>query len=154
MSNLSALMVAVEAASRQRDAARHALQTARQVRQAALGQLDQLQAYAQETESRWGARPDTAVQPEVMFHHYQFMGRLDHAAGMQKTVVEDRDLRVQRAERVLLDAELRLASLRKVVEKRRQDLAALQARRDQKQTDERAALQYRHPVNGQGGQEH
>jgi flagellar FliJ protein len=36
-----------------------------------------------------------------------------------------------------------LASLRKVVEKRRNDLALQQQRRDQKQTDERAALQYR-----------
>ena len=47
------------------------------------------------------------------------------------------------AQRALLDAELRLASLRKVVEKRRSDFALQQQRRDQKQTDERAALQYR-----------
>jgi len=58
-------------------------------------------------------------------------------------VVGDHCARVQAAQRALLDAELRLASLRKVVDKRRHDLALQQQRRDQKQTDERAALQYR-----------
>ena len=45
---------------------------------------------------------------------------------------------------VWLAAELRLSSLRKVMEKRRHDIQLQQMRRDQKQTDERAALQYRH----------
>ena len=39
-------------------------------------------------------------------------------------------------------AELRLSSLNKVVETRRRDIALAQMRREQKQTDERAALQF------------
>ena len=143
MSSLNALSIAVEVASRKRDDARKVLQDTLAAEQAARAQLDQLEDYARETESRWGVKADTAMQPEVMYHHYQFMNRLGHAASIQNGVVGDQSARVQAAQRALLDAELRLASLRKVVEKRRNDFALQQQRRDQKQTDERAALQYR-----------
>lgn len=143
MSSLNALSVAVELASRKRDDARKVLQDTLAAEQAARAQLKQLEDYAHETESRWGMKAGTAMQPEVMYHHYQFMNRLGHAASVQNGVVGDQSARAQAAQRALLDAELRLASLRKVVEKRRDDLALQQQRRDQKQTDERAALQYR-----------
>lgn len=142
MSALNALIVAVEIASRKRDEARHVLQEALAVQQAAKAQLHQLQDYARETEQRWGMQADTRVQPEVMYHHYQFMDRLGHAAGLQAGVVGDQSARVDNAQRGLVDAERRLASLRKVVEQRRRELELAQARMDQKQTDERAAMQY------------
>lgn len=154
MSTLNALTVAVEVASRKRDEARRLLQDAQGAQQAAQDQLDQLQGYARETEGRWGMRADAAVQPEVMFHHYQFMDRLGHAAGLQTSVVGDYSSRVQGATRALLEAELRLASLRKVVEKRQQDHERQQMRREQKQTDERASMQVRNAINGLPGQEY
>ena len=144
MSSLNALSVAVEVASRKRDDARKVLQDTLAAEQAARAQLDQLEDYARDTESRWGMKADTAMQPEVMYHHYQFMDRLGHAAGVQTSVVSDHAARVQAARQALLAAELRLSSLRKVMEKRRHDIQLQQMRRDQKQTDERAALQYRH----------
>ncbi len=147
MSALNALIVAVEIASRKRDEARQALREAQAVQQAAQAQLSQLQDYARETEQRWGMQADTTVKPEVMFHHYQFMGRLDHAAGLQTSVVGDQAARVERAQRALMETELRLASLRKVLEARRLELERAQARMDQKQTDERAAMQYSRRVN-------
>lgn len=154
MSTLNALTVAVEVASRKRDEARRLLQDAQGAQQAAQDQLNQLQGYARETEGRWGMRADAAVQPEVMFHHYQFMDRLGHAVGLQTGVVSDHASRVQDAARTLLEAELRLASLRKVVEKRQQDHERQQMRREQKQTDERASIQVRNAINGPPGQEY
>ncbi|MDY0106685.1 MAG: flagellar export protein FliJ [Giesbergeria sp.] len=148
MSVSNALSVAVEMALRQRDDARRALQDARSASQAAQAQLDQLEGYALETQNRWGMRPNAAVQPEVMYHHYQFMDRLGHAVGLQTDVVGSHADRVGAAERFLLQAELRLASLKKLVEKRQRDALQAQMRRDQKQTDERAALQYRQSSNG------
>ncbi len=142
MSVLSALIVAVEIAARKRDEARHVLQEAQAVQQAAQAQLHQLQDYSRETEQRWGMQADTRVQPEVMYHHYQFMDRLGHAAGLQTSVVGDQSARVESARRGLMQAEQRLSSLRKVVEQRRRELELAQARMDQKQTDERAAMQY------------
>lgn len=143
MSSLTSLHVAVEVATRKRDDARRALQATLAAQHAAHAQLEQLQDYARETEARWGMRADAEMKPEVMYHHYHFMDRLGHAAGLQTNVVGDHESRVAGARRALLEAELRLASLCKVVEKRRADLELKDIRRDQKQTDERAALQYR-----------
>ena len=68
--------------------------------------------------------------------------------------MSDHASRVQDATRTLLEAELRLASLRKVVEKRQQDHERQQMRREQKQTDERASIQVRNAINGPPGQEY
>lgn len=153
MSSLSALSVAVELAERKRDEARRVLQDARRAQQAARDQMAQLQGYAQETQNRWGMRANANVQPEVMYHHYQFMDRLHHAMGLQTTVVASHDERIGAAQQALLATELRLASLKKLTDKRRKEFELLQSRRDQKQTDERAALQYRSASSGPDGRE-
>lgn len=153
MASLHAFQVAVEMAERKRDDARQALQDARNARQAAQQQLDQIESYAQETQNRWGLRADATVKPEVMYHHYQFMDRLAHASGLQSGVVGDQSGRVDAAAQALLQAELRVTSLKKVVEKRRREMEQLQARRDQKQTDERASLQFRSAGSGPSAQE-
>ncbi|WP_313316154.1 flagellar export protein FliJ [Pulveribacter sp.] len=150
MSSLQAFTVAVELAERRRDAARQALRDVQGAREAAQAQLEQLSGYAQETQNRWGASEGRTLQPEVMAHHYHFMGRLDHAIGLQSGVVGSQDVRVAGARQVLLQAELRLASLRKVLERRRADQALAEQRREQKQTDERAALRLRATYDAQG----
>ncbi|WP_415266812.1 flagellar export protein FliJ [Acidovorax sacchari] len=151
MASLNAFLVAVEMAERQRDAARQALQDLQRARIASEAQLQQLQGYAHETEGRWGMRADATVKPEVMYHHYQFMDRLGHAMGVQSSVIGEQEGRVRAASQALLQAELRVAALRKVVERRRHDIAQAEARRDQKQTDERAALRFgKAPGAGQG----
>lgn len=139
MSSLNAFVVAVDLAERRRDAARQALKNVQGARQAAQTQLEQLTGYAAETQGRWGLKAGAAVQPEVMHHHYHFMGRLDHAIGLQTQTLRGQDQRVAQARQTLLQAELRLASLRKVLEHRRAELALQQQRREQKQTDERAS---------------
>lgn len=140
-SSLQAFLVAIEMAERQRDAARQALQDVRRGQQSAQRQFEQLQGYSEEIQGRWGAQEGMEVKPEVMHHQYQFMDRLGHAIGMQTGVLDEHAGRVQAAEQHLLQAELRLASLKKVVDKRRREQELLQARREQKQTDERAAIQ-------------
>lgn len=142
MSSLNALMVAIEAAMRKRDEARQALQVRVRARQAAQEQMDQLQDYAEQMQQRWGAHENQAVQPEVMYHQYQFMERLAHAAGLQTKVIQDQSIRLEAAQKALMACELRLTSLEKVVAARRRDIALAQMRREQKQTDERAALQF------------
>lgn len=153
MSALSSLLVAIDLATRQRDAARQVLLDTQAARQGAQAQLDQLLGYAQETEQRWGVREQSTLQPEVFYHHTHFMGRLEHAANLQGGAVAEHDARVAQAREQLLHAELRLASLQKVVEHRRQALDMQQQRREQKQTDERAALQLRRVVGDPQGQE-
>lgn len=153
MANLNALNVAVDAAARQRDEVRRQLQQAQRARGAAQEQLQQIEGYAREVEARWGLQEGAVVPPERLFHHYQFMERLEHAAGLQKTVVADHDQRIAAVAQLVLKAELRLASLRKVLERREQEWALQQMRQDQKQTDERAALKYRHATQAEQAHE-
>ena len=150
---LGALAIAVEVAERQRDGLRRQLQDALSGAQAAGAQLEQLQGYAGETQNRWGVQANAQRKPEVLFHHMHFMDRLHHAMGLQDSVVADHGRRVGMAQQALLAAELRLASLTKLIGQRRSELAQQQARREQKQTDERAALQYRAVQNAPLGQE-
>lgn len=150
MSSLQAFTVAVELAERRRDAARQALRDVQGAREAAQAQLEQLSGYAQETQTRWGASEGRTLKPEVMAHHYHFMARLDHAIGLQAGVVGSQDTRVAGARQALLQAELRLASLRKVLQRRRAEQALAEQRREQKQTDERAGLRLRAAYDEQG----
>lgn len=142
MSSLNALNVAIEAAERKRDAARTALQERQRAQEAAQAQMDQLQGYVGEMQTRWGAQEGLAVQPEVMHHQYQFMERLQHAIGLQTRVVADQGIRLETARQALLAAELRVTSLQKVVQARKRDLALVQMRREQKETDERATMAF------------
>ena len=152
MSSLNALNVAVEAATRKRDAARQVLQDMQRVAQAGQAQLEQLSGYAQETQGRWGMREGGTVQPEVMYHHYQFIGKLEHAIGLQTDTVHGQEQRVEKARQTLLAAELRLQSLQKLVERKQQEQALVQMRREQKQTDERASLRLSIHPSGPAGQ--
>ena len=142
MSALNALMVAIELATRKRDEARQLLRQRQQSLAAAQEQMQQLQSYQAEMQQRWGAHEGAQLKPEVMYHHHQFMQRLQHAIELQTKVLRDQELRLQAAQQALMNTELRLTSLQKVVQMRRKDMALAQQRREQKQTDERAALQF------------
>ena len=142
MSSLSALMIAIDAADRKRDAARQSVQERQRALQAGQAQMDQLQGYVREMSQRLGAQEGQAVQPEVMHHQYQFMERLQHAIGLQTRVLADLEIRLETARQALMAAELRVSSLNKVVEVRKRDMALAQMRREQKETDDRAAIQF------------
>ena len=142
MSALNALMVAIELATRKRDEARQLLRQRQQSLAAAQEQMQQLQSYQAEMQQRWGAHEGAQLKPEVMYHHHQFMQRLQHAIELQTKVLRDQELRLQAAQQALMNTGLRLTSLQKVVQMRRKDMALAQQRREQKQTDERAALQF------------
>lgn len=142
MSSLNALMIAIEMATRKRDEARQVLRERQQSYASAQGQMEQLQSYMQEMAQRWGPHEGAEFKPEVMYHQRQFMQRLEHAIELQTKVLRDQELRLQAAQHALMTTELRLTSLEKVVQMRRRDMALAEQRRDQKQTDERAALQF------------
>lgn len=142
MSSLNALMIAIEMAVRKRDDARQALRERQHAFDAAKSQMEQLENYVAEMQQRWGATEGASLKPEVMVHHRQFMERLEHAINLQTRVIADQSIRLEAAQKALMAAELRLTSLNKVVETRRRDMELAQMRREQKQTDERAALQF------------
>lgn len=154
MTSLKTLLLAVELASRQRDAANQVLAETQQVLVQAQQQMLQLQTYARETEVRWELQGQQSTTPELMTHHYQFMDRLSQAMDMQGSVIREQEGRVAQARAVLVQADQRLASFRKVCDRRRADLARDQSRKEQREVDEMAARQVRlasnHPPFGRG----
>ena len=143
MSSVKSLALAIELATQKRDQAGKSLVQAQRAYLEGENQLQQLQTYSAETASKWAAGAKTLTSPELLRHHYQFMERLQQAIDMQTQVIGDLDRRVEAAKKVALDAEARLAGLKQVLKKKQAEHARTQARREQRQTDEMAALLHR-----------
>lgn len=137
---LKTLALAIELAERRRDEAAQLLGQAQQRRVAAEQQLAQLTGYAEETEARWEQR--VSALPELMQHHHRFMARLDEAIALQRRAVAEQLRREEQARQALLQAELRVATLRQLVKRKQDELALAQNRREQRQTDEMAAIRH------------
>ena len=134
------LQLAIELAERQRDELAQVL--ARAQRQAQMGQqqLQQLQSYAQDTDASWIQGHHTALSPELIRHHYQFVERLQHAMGMQDGVIANLARQEAQCRASLVQAEMRVSGLKQVLEKRKLSLAATEQRREQGRMDEMAAM--------------
>lgn len=143
MSAVKSILLAIDLATRQRDKASQALMSVQNAQLFAQQQMDQLQAYATETESRWAAAAQVQTTPELMRHHYQFMGRLNHAIGLQNSAIANAARKTEAAKRLALETEFRLVNLKQVLKKKQADIGLLQSRREQKQMDEFAAMQTR-----------
>ena len=141
MAALKSLILAIDLAAMKRDRAMTQLQQTLQAQAFAQDQMHQLQQYALETEQRWLHNAQKSTTPELLHHHYQFMGRLNQAITLQNGALANTGQRVEVAKQVVLQAEFRLASLKQVLTGRETDRAKTQQRRDQKQMDEFAALQ-------------
>lgn len=150
MSGMNGLDVAVDLALSRRDAAAQVLANARQAWVAAQVQQDQLESYAQECVTRWSQRA-TGCTPDLMRHHYQFMERLHHAIALQSGIIADQERNVQREAVKLREAEGRLESLRQLLSVRQREMQVALGRREQKQSDEMAALQHRRRLEGHAG---
>lgn len=130
------LVVAIELATSKRDAAGQALAQVIQRHANAVQQLEQLQAYATDTQGRWSVSARTSTTPQIVGHYYQFMAQLDHTVGLQQGVIADVQRQCQAARQVLLDAEVMLAGLQRLLDKRRRERQRRLAQREQQQTDE------------------
>ena len=143
MPHLKGVLIAIELATRQRDVASAALLLVQRGYFAARNQMGQLESYASETESNGalGSRP--VAQPEIVRHYDQFMNRLQQAVDMQRAVVGDHLAAIAVAKQTLLEAEIRVASLERLLAKRRTSIARLQDGREQRQLDELSSVQFR-----------
>lgn len=141
MSALRSLALAIELATRQREELGKQLTQAQRHHDFACAQMTQLSGYADDTQSRWATGAQSAVSPEVLLHHGHFMTRLRQTIELQTQVVQDMKLRQESARHRFLQAEGRLAGLKKIQARKQAELARLELRREQKATDEFAAQQ-------------
>lgn len=143
MTALNGLLVAVELATRQRDGAGQALaQVVRRFEHARM-QLEQLQSYAADTASRWSVASQASAAPQIVSHYYQFMERLEQTIEMQQGALAEVQRQREAARQVLLQAEVKMAGLGRLLDKRRAELARTQTQREQRQSDELAAQMHR-----------
>ncbi len=141
MSVFKGLSLAIELAHIQRDRAVAQWQAALRALAHGQDQMTQLQQYASETEQRWALRAQQGTTPELLCHHRQFMARLHQAIQLQEDTLEASDKKVASTRQVVLDAELRLSSFKKVLVSKEVAFNQQQQRQEQKYSDEFAAQQ-------------
>ncbi len=143
MSAIKSVLLAIDLATRQRDDAGRVLLEIRRSCGSAQQQMDQLASYAAETESKWAVSAQVLAAPEVVHHYYQFMGRLRQAMELQRDALGRLEQESMAAKKLLLDAEIRIASLNQLLRKKQSGIDRLHASREQKHLDEFAATQHR-----------
>lgn len=142
MPKFHGLQLAIDLAVQQRDARLAAMGQAQRRLRMGEQQQEQLQSYANDTDARWASGASVAISAELVRHHYQFVGRLQHAIGMQEGVIANLVRYVEASRADLAQAEAKVAGLQKVLASRLAVVQRAEQRRDQAQTDEMAALAY------------
>lgn len=142
MSDLKSIELALELATRRRDEANRVLSQTWRAQLYAQGQMEQLESYATESQSKWGTGAKVLTSAEMLRQHYQFMERLQAAIQMQGVSLDDSRHKVEVAKQHALAAEFRLAALQQVLKRKQAERARLQARREQRQMDEFASQQH------------
>jgi flagellar protein FliJ len=142
MSAMKSILLAIGMAERLRDQAIKDLTQVELSVSFAQSQLDQLMHYATDTAARWTVSTQIQITTQLMQHHYQFLDRLHHAISLQQTVMAERVIEVNESKNVLLQAQIRLASLKNILKKRQQEYDYQTHRHEQRQMDEIASTQH------------
>jgi flagellar FliJ protein len=134
-----ALQTLLDHAIAQRDNALAAHRRALVALQGAQAQAEQLVAHRNDTIERAGAKAQQTANLVMMQSYQGFMHRLDEAVRQQQARVDAALFRRQGAEQMLVAAELRVASVRKLIEGRLMLADQAAARVEQKASDEFAS---------------
>jgi flagellar FliJ protein len=147
MTAMQTLHKVVELAEKRRDEALGVVARMQRELQLAQGQMDQLQAYAQEAEARWATRSAVGVDTALLMHHREFMHKIHHALEFQRGVLADRTRLIDTAQEQVHATERDLAGLRKFTDRKQQVIQHKAQRQEQKQTDEMAlSIHLRHTL--------
>ena len=139
MADTQALDTLLEQATGARDSALDQHRRALSAADAARRQGEQLADYRKEYVRRFGTQPGRAGRVELLQCYHGFMGRLDDAVSQQAQVAAQAARRADDAKAALLAAELRVASVGKLIERRVAESQARRDRADQKASDEFAS---------------
>lgn len=137
-----ALNTLLELAERQRDAALAALLQAEQAVQRLEQQAQQLRSYRDDYEDRHPARGGRSTTIALLRAHQGFMLRLDQAMQQQQNQLQHAGQRCTQLRSALTAQELRVASVKKLLERRSAQTRQHETRRDQRHSDEAAMQQH------------
>lgn len=137
--SLDPLMALLGQAERERDEALADLQRASDIHGAAQSQAEQLLLYRSEYEARFREQFSRKSSIDILQCYQGFSARLSQAIEQQRQVATHAESRVAAAREGLCEKELRVASVRKLLERRLHELRQATTRVEQKQSDEFAA---------------
>jgi flagellar FliJ protein len=145
MDTLSTLL---EQAESQRNAALAAFNQARARRDEARNQAHELETYRNDYSARWRDQFQRGAALEVVRSYHQFGSRLELAISQQAQAAAVCQQALDRANDVLAAHELRVASVRKLIERRVHEARALLQQREQRASDDLRLAPVRNPFAG------
>lgn len=138
MTSSQALLSLLAHAERERNCAMSDAKRVELEHRAAQRQADQLLAYRSDYELRWSRSFGDGGGIAIVQCYQGFMQRLDAAIETQQRVVALAARRLQDAQALWQQREIRVASVRKLIERREQQARAGEQRREQRHQDEHA----------------
>ena len=138
MKRLALLRTLLEREQKRRDEQMAAVRSAAANAEAQQQQADSLVEYRTEYCRKWSAQFQQAAQMEILRSYHGFLSRLDQAIAQQKSVVEHAHRMVEAQRQRLVEREIRVATVERLIKRREAMLAKVADRRDQKNLDELA----------------
>ena len=138
MKRLALLKTLLEREQKRRDEQMAAVRNAVANAEAQQQQADGLTGYRSEYCRKWSAQFQQAAQMEILRSYHGFLSRLDQAITQQVSVVEHARRMVEAQRQRLVEREIRVATVERLIKRREAMLAKVADRRDQKNLDELA----------------
>ena len=138
MKRLALLRTLLEREHERRDEQMAAVRAAAANAEAQQQQADGLSTYRSEYCQKWSAQFRQAAQMEILRSYHGFLARLDQAISQQQSVLEHARRMVEVQRQRLVEREIRVATVERLIQRREALLAKIADRRDQKNLDEMA----------------
>ena len=138
MKRLALLKILLEREQKRRDEQMAAVRNAVANVEVQQQQADGLAGYRTEYCQKWSAQFQQAAQMEILRSYHGFLSRLDQAITQQKSVIEHAQRMVEAQRQRLVEREIRVATVERLIKRREALLAKVADRRDQKNLDELA----------------
>jgi flagellar protein FliJ len=135
---METLHTLLDQAEQQRNIALAAFNQSRARRDEARTQARDLEAYRDDYSAKWNGQFRRGAALEVLRSYHQFAARLELAISQQAHALTVCEQAMARANDVLAEHELRVASVRKLIERRRHEQRQGLERHEQRASDEQA----------------
>ena len=138
MNRLALLHTLLEREKKRRDEQMAQVRNAVANAEAQQQQADGLTTYRSEYCQKWSAQFRQSAQMEILRSYHGFLARLDQAIAQQVSVIEHAKRMVEAQRQKLVEREIRVATVERLIKRREALLAKLADRREQKNLDEMA----------------
>ena len=138
MKRLALLKTLLEREEKRRDEQMAAVRAAAANAEAQRQQGDGLTTYRDEYCQKWSGQFQKSAQMEILRSYHGFLARLDQAIGQQQSVIEHAQRMVEVQRQRLVEREIRVATVQRLIKRREALLAKVADRREQKNLDELA----------------